>query len=111
MPGQEALCDLGGIQVTRGGHLGDADGHLGVVGPLPRLPAEVAAADHVDVVGGMRVELVPGAEGVAGGEADQGADGPVSLSWSQRCRPFDASRSWRTCCHGAGGAWPIRVRR
>ncbi len=43
VPVQEALPHLHGVEVTASRRLGYADGHLGVVGPLARRPAEGTA--------------------------------------------------------------------
>ena len=59
--------------------LGEAQRHRGVVGPLARLQAERAAADHVvdRLEGARRAELERRADGVAAREAEQRADGAV----------------------------------
>ena len=78
--GDELVVRRGVAQVdpARGGPR-DGHGHGGVVGPLPRSPAEAAAPDHADGsgVGQRRPELVAGAEGVSGGGADKRPDGAV----------------------------------
>jgi hypothetical protein len=79
-PGDEAVHQVGRIEAAAGGQaVGQGQRHAGVVGPLPRLKAERAAAGHLPVVGPAvaGAELERGAERVANREADQRPTRPV----------------------------------
>jgi AbrB family looped-hinge helix DNA binding protein len=121
VPTQEALGDallrLCAAQVRACGcDLGDADGHLGVLAPLARGDAAEPAAEHLRLAAqGADAELVGHAERVAGGLADQDADGAVDLLWGQvhPAAPFlgkhRISRTWRKCGSSAGRRTDERV--
>ena len=61
-------------------------GHARAARPLPRRPADGAAAGHPyrGGCGDSGAELVAGAECVAGGGAEDGTDGPVDLDGGLR---------------------------
>jgi hypothetical protein len=76
-PRDEAVTEGIEIEISGGGLFGDADCHLRVIGPLTRLPAEWAAALHLDRPVERRTEFVAGTERIAGGEADEDPGCPV----------------------------------
>ncbi len=59
VPVQEPLCHRGGIQGTCGGFLGDAQRHLGVVGPFPGIPVAQTAAGGRRGAGRLSEERCP----------------------------------------------------
>ena len=85
-------------QVRAGrGDLGDGDGHRGVVGPLPRRPAQRPAAlhRHRNVRTQRRAELVRGAQRVTTGHAEQDARGAVDLRGAESSCHATSIRWWR----------------
>jgi len=67
-----------GVETPGGGLPGDADCHLGVIGPLTRLPPEAAPAIHQDRhIGPWVGELVPGPQRIPASRAEQGTDDAI----------------------------------
>lgn len=77
LPGEEAVTDRLDIDVAGRDHLGDADGHRGVVGPLARRDTAEATADHGDLTARVVPEVVAGPESVACGHANEHPGDPV----------------------------------
>ena len=76
-PRNETVPDGVQIEIAGCGLFGDADRHLCVVGPLAGVPAERSATVHLDRTVEGWSELVSGAEGVSGGEADEYSCDPI----------------------------------
>ena len=71
------------------GDLRDSHSHGRVIGPLPGLPAESAAADHPHRLSARqrRAELIARPEGIAARQPQQHPGGPIGLCRGQRRVP------------------------
>ena len=93
LPGEEAVTDRLDIDVAGRDHLGDADGHRGVVGPFAQRDTAEAAAGHGDLTARVVPEVVAGPESVACGHANEHpgdpvggrASGPLRSAQQPRC--------------------------